>query len=177
MINNALPDSTKESLRELDLDDLRKVENDPMNSPFMDEILLRTEEGAGRDSPSGIFADYVLERNALKDQRLEEESYLENKYSTVNNPIWEPTSFRKDLSNLNIKYRAKNDEINQRYRRMPDVEDIFKPWEGLSDAEIADKRLETPLRWAQYRYFKIMDNHKDKFGNIDWDAFNKDFKE
>ena len=177
MINNALPDSTKESLRELDLDDLRKVENDPMNSPFMDEILLRTEEGAGRDSPSGIFADYVLERNALKDQRLKEESYLENKYSTVNNPIWEPTSFRKDLSNLNIKYRAKNDEINQRYRRMPDVEDIFKPWEGLSDAEIADKRLETPLRWAQYRYFKIMDNHKDKFGNVDWDAFNKDFKE
>jgi hypothetical protein len=170
MIKNTFPDSDAERFADLDSDDVLKVQNDPNNSVLINELSIRSEERAEMDN---IWHKQKQERDEVKSKRMQAESDLINEYDK--DKAWDPSGFRDKLSDISLEHRVRQDMIGEKYTESLEMRLAQKEWEEMSEEEQEKKKANTPIKWAEYRYYMLLNKHSEAFKKMDYDAFEAEF--
>ena len=173
MIQNFDPEEPIESVWDLPGEKRRDVLNYEGNLHLVDEIKLRTKEGAARDQ---VFSARLVERDEIKSSRMQQEHDLSAQFDKqAEKGAWEPTHWKNDNRNIQLVHRVRQDMVTQKYREDADIrrrEEANK----LSDKQVADLQKEKPLEWAYHKYYKLMEKHSEAFKKMDYDKFNAALK-
>jgi arsenate reductase-like glutaredoxin family protein len=178
MINNyaasgvEIPDVNR--LRELDSDDRRKVESFPSNKVIIEEMGKRTRHQADIDQ---TWAKFTTEKDDLSGDRIKEQIALDDKWiNRAKDEVWEPTAIKKELSRINLNYRAKIDYVNQQHGLKPEIYKYQVSLADMSQDKIDEMKLNQPLKYAEQQYYELLDKHSEKAKaankiDIDWKDF------
>ena len=72
----------------------------------------------------------------------------------------------KEIQTLSSKEKELLDKLNKEKKEF---------WEKMDENELAKQKLKTPLDWAEWRWFRLLDKYSEDFGEMDWEAFNDEF--
>jgi hypothetical protein len=174
MIRNTFPDSDANRIRDLDSDKRLVVQNDPKNALMVEDMSLRSEEKAAMDN---IWHKQKVERDDVKAGRMAAEDKLVNDYDKANadGKSFEPSRFRRRLSEIGLEHRVRQDMISKKYGENLDMRLSQKEWREMSQDKQDEMKAKTPIAWAEYRYYMLLNKHSEAFKKMDYKAFETEF--
>jgi hypothetical protein len=121
----------------------------------------------------------IVQKQEVTDKKLVNQAGLVTDYASMiwdkGKGIWDPREFREAVKGLNKETRIKTDQIEKDFASL-DPETAQKVNE-YAEEPTAEKRRENPVVWGLWKYFNIKDKHTDKYGKVDYDAFDTEWKE
>ena len=178
MILTTLPDSDADSFRDLDSDTILQITQDERNQFLVEELEKRTHYRADMQQK---WAEQKVEREDIKDSRMaaEAEEVLKWDQTKQRGQAFSSSKFRERISDINFEHRIRQDMVSKKYGEFPEIAQFNKEkkefWEKMDEKELVKKKLETPLDWAEWRWYRLLDKYSKDFGEMDWKAFNDEF--
>ena len=172
MILNVYPDSDASTFKDLDADKVLEVERHIDNEQLRNEIKQRSIEGAEMDN---AWNEQRVERDEVKaTRRSQEDTLIHETFVEYGAKVWEPSSFRNRLKEINLKSRVRQEMLTLKYGEDPFMKKSMEESLNISDEELEKMRIETPIKWAWNRYLRLLNEETPpgEFKDIDYDSFN-----
>ena len=65
--------------------------------------------------------------------------------------------------------------VSKKFEELPEIKRRNVEWQNMSEEDQAELRLKNPLDWANYRYYRLIDENSKDFKEMDWDSFKVKF--
>ena len=178
MILTTFPDSDAGSFKDLDSDKVLEITQDERNQTLVEELDRRANYSADMQQK---WAEQKVEREDIKDSRMAAEAREVLKWDEAKQrgQAFDPSQFRKAISAINFEHRIRQDMVSKKYGEFPEIYEFNKErqerWAKMDEKELARKKLETPLNWALWKWYSLIDKYSKDFDKLDWKAFNSEF--
>ena len=178
MILTTFPDSDAGSFKDLDSDTVLKITQDERNQTLVEELDRRANYSADMQQK---WAEQKVEREDIKDSRMAAEAREVLKWDEVKQrgQAFDPSQFRKAISAINFEHRIRQDMVSKKYGEFHEIAEFNKErqerWANMDEKELAKEKLKTPLNWALWKWYSLIDKYSKDFDKLDWKAFNSEF--